>query len=182
MVTQLGKMCFTESMEKVFVGFRISTHRKEGPWISVLPSKLHKLCQSIITCLSSKVVTARQLARVTGQCISMTKAILPAKLILRNCYRCLKNKESWDSEIQLTKSAVKDLEWWLTALKGWNRAPLTSKVVDLQVRTDASSAGWGGTVTSKQGEILDAAGLWSREISYKHSNFRELMAVYMALL
>ena len=37
------------STEKVFVGFRISTHRPEGPWISVLPQKIHKLRRCIMS-------------------------------------------------------------------------------------------------------------------------------------
>ena len=80
------------STQKTFVGFHISTDGLEGPWIIVLPQKIHKLRRAIKSCLLKNNINARGLARTTGQCISMTKAILPAKLILRNCYRVLASR------------------------------------------------------------------------------------------
>ena len=51
------------------------------------------------------------------------------------------------------------------------------KSIDLQIETDASSWGWGAVT-----EDLQAAERWTRDVSLQHSNFRELLAVYCALL
>ena len=94
--------------------------------------------------LFKQCMTARDLARIIGQCVSMTRAVLPGKLLLRNCYRVLSTRTNWESQVQLTPSAISDLKWWHDALKGWNGAPLCQKLVDAQVETDASKIGWGG--------------------------------------
>lgn len=70
------------TQEIVFVGYLISTGGDQGPWVRVTSAKIHKLRRSILRCLQLRTVTARALARITGQCISMTKAILPTKLLL----------------------------------------------------------------------------------------------------
>ncbi len=84
-----GKSDLTLSPIWEFVGFRVSSdHNNKGPWIEVLPKKLRKLQRLLCSVLhdSRGQIKARTLARVTGQCIAMCRAILPAKLLLRNMY------------------------------------------------------------------------------------------------
>lgn len=181
--------------ELVFVGYIVSTHGQRGPWLRVTAAKIHKLKRSIKRCLSLGTVTARGLARITGQCISMTKAILPAKLLLRNTYRVLSTRQNWDSLVTLDRPAEQDLRWWYTAVNNWNGAPLGQKAVQAQVETDASSRGWGAVLRSKEIQQeqkaihtttqtlnLEASGLWTGEVSFQHSNYRELLAILMGLL
>ena len=165
------------STSRIFVGFLITTDGDQGPWVKVLPQKIRKLKRAIVNVLRIKTVTARQLARVTGQCVSMIKAIVPGKLLLRNVYRCLSMRNSWDSYITITEPAAADLRWWLSATNGWNGAPLTNqKTVDCQLMTDASSYRWGGTVFNQ-----NASGLWPVDVQQQHSNFKELLAVYLCV-
>ena len=164
------------SKQKSFVGFEVSTNCKVGPWVKILPVKIRKLRRSIVKCLRSDILTARQLAKVIGQCVAMTRAVIPAKLLLRNSYRVLAGKEHWDSLVKLTEGARRDLEWWLNALHDWNGAPLTPRSIDVQLVTDASGWGWGAAVGS-----CEAAGRWTGQVLHQHSNFRELLAVYQAL-
>ena len=137
------KKCqLTPSKECIFVGFVISTCGE--PWIKVMSSKIRKLKRSIALLLEKQHVGVRQLARVLGQCISMTKAIIPGKLLLRNCYRVLATKKHWeDNSLVLSQAAKEDLKWWSSALKSWNGAPLSQREVEIQVETDASSLGLG---------------------------------------
>ena len=129
------------SKERSFVGFLLST--KGEPWLRVMPQKIRKLQGAINGILLKQHVSARQLACILGQCIAMTKAVIPGKLLLCNCYRVLSTKRDWeDTQLVLTDAAIKDLKWWKTAIKGWNRAPLIQKEVEVQVETDASSLGW----------------------------------------
>lgn len=188
------KSSLQPGFEKVFVGYIISTNSTKGPWIRVTAQKIRKLRRSIKRCISLVSITARSLARITGQCISMTKAILPGKLLLRNAYRVLKTRQDWDSTVTLDPPAIADLQWWYSAVNNWNGAPLNQAILTAQVETDASAIGWGAVLkfhhqqqptvrdnTATSGH-LEASGLWSIDISYRHSNFRELLAVLMALL
>ena len=153
--------------EQTFVGFIVSTVGGT-PWIRTLPSKIRKLRRSIVTCLKCDSISARQLARIVGQCIAMTKAIMPGKLLLRNCYSVLKNKSSWDASVQLTEGAISDLNWWLHGLRSWNSTIICNKSIEEQIVTDASSIGWGGFLRNSN---LQAAGAWPKSVSYQHSNY-----------
>jgi hypothetical protein len=57
------------------------------------------------------------------------------------------------------------------------RKVLLKRPVYYQLFVDASQTGWGASV-----DKLQAAGLWNICMSYMHSNYRELMAVLLALL
>lgn len=171
------KCDLTPKKETVFVGFVVSTDGKRGPWLRVTSDKIKKLRRNIDRCLHKETITARLLARITGQCISMTKAILPGKLLLRNAYRVLKTRTTWDSEVLLTKEAKQDLLRWRSAVAGWNGAPLGHKLVEAQVETDASSWAWGAIYQN-----LEASGQWTKQVASQHSNYRELLAIFMGLL
>ena len=53
-------------------------------------------------------------------------------------------------------------------------------VSDLQLCSDASGSGWGATLSPPAS--LVASGFWEQEVSTESSNYRELLAVYLALL
>ena len=71
-----------ESTKCQFIGFNMFSEGPNGPWIKVLPKKLHKLKCHIQVALSLRWVTARFLAKIGGECIAMMRAVLPAKLLL----------------------------------------------------------------------------------------------------
>ncbi len=76
-------------------------------------------------------------------CVAMMRAILAAKLKLRNVYRLLATKCSWYDVLFIEGAAEKDLQWWLEALHSCNRAPVFLQTAEIQVATDASSSSWG---------------------------------------
>ncbi len=160
----------------VFVGFRVYSRGPNGPYIKVLPEKLHKLKRSIRRCLNKSTVTARELARIAGQCVFISRAVLPGKLLLRNIYRVLSTRTSWDSIVQLTESALADLEWWSGALRTWNGAPCCKPPVDVQIITDSSGFGYGAICGD-----LEVSGLWDYTDSQEHINFKELKAILVAI-
>ena len=166
------------SLFAVFVGSIITTDGDRGMWIKVQAQKIRKLKRCIRIALERKTITVRSLAKITGQCISMTKAIVPTKLLLRNTFRVLKGRDSWDLLVTLTAAAEKNLKWWLGAFIGWNRAALDQKSIDVQIETDVSKSGWVGAVLYTE----EAAGIWPIEIRFDSSNFRKLTAIYMTLL
>ena len=177
----IAKCDLTMTTKTTFVGFIIDLDTPRGPWIKVLPAKIRKLRRAIVKELQANCNSARNLTKVAGQCIAMTKAIMPGKLLLRNIYRVIATRQTWDdNNLCLTESARKDLNWWLEALKGWNGAPLITHPVDIQIETDASSTGWGSCIKTES-SVIEAAGLWNKQVSFKHSNFRELLAVLQAI-
>jgi hypothetical protein len=159
-----------------YIGFNVHTGGKV-PWITIPKPRIHKLKKDIRHCLKKGFVKARFLARIAGQCVSMCKAVLPGKLLLRNIYRLLGTRIAWNSVLALDCKSVEDLDWWLRALPAWNGAPLQVKAVDIQIETDASGSGWGAACGGKE-----ASGIWSLDMQHKPSNYRELMAVHMAIL
>jgi len=106
----------------------------------------------------------------------MSKAVLPAKLLLRNTYRLLSSSSSWDSDIYIDDPTISDLTWWITALKSWNGFVLKPHKQSIQLETDASATGWGSCIGN-----LETSGLWDKSMAVQPSNFRELAAVYLTL-
>ena len=155
-----------------FIGFIVHSTGKSRPWLQVTQKKLHKLKRHLATAVKSESVSARFLAKIGGECIAMMKAILPAKLLLRNLYRTLSTKSSWESKVFIDNNCRDDLKWWLSSLQNWNGAPLLKPERQIQVETDASKTGWGGATKS-----LEASGTWTKDVSFQPSNYRELLAV-----
>ena len=121
------KCDWQETTQTVFVGFIVKSDTDNGPWLQVLPAKIRKLRRIIVKALHSHHMPVCNLAKIAGQCISMTKAIVPGKLLLCNIYRIIASRKDWNASVCLDQPAVKDLNWWLSVLKGWNSAPLVSK-------------------------------------------------------
>ena len=51
---------------------------------------------------------------------------------------------------------------------------------ELQLATDASASGWGAVLSAHSCQL--ASGFWDRRVSGESANYRELLAVYLALL
>ena len=87
-LTQLGwvinseKSSLSPDVTKNYIGYKITTGDK--PTLHVPNERIHKLRKDLKRVLAQCHVKARMLARIAGQCVSMSKAVLPAKLLLRN--------------------------------------------------------------------------------------------------
>ena len=160
-----------------FIGFDVHSKGEQGPWLKVLPAKIRKLKNYIRRALASEYIAVRQLAKIAGQCIAMTTVVLPAKLLLRNIYRCIRTKNLWHSHVRIDKHVKNDLYWWLTVLENWNDVPLCIQQSEIQLECNTSASGWGATIPSLNTE---ASGTWNKEVSFKHSNYRELLTILIA--
>ena len=131
---------------KSFIGFIIDTNRtKDSVWIEIPKDRIRKVRHNIARVLKRKSVTARGLARITGQLVSMSKAVIPAKLLLRNAYRLLKTRYNWSDILLVDQPTHNDLTWWFESLKAWNGRTIadSSCIETVQIATDASAHGWG---------------------------------------
>lgn len=161
---------------KQFLGYLVVTG-DDSVTLKVPKSRIKKVRADIRRALAKPTIRARTLARVIGQCVATTKAVLPGKLKLREAYRLLRSKTSWDSILVWSETARSDFEWWITALEQWNGSTLLPTSIDAQLVTDASKVGWGALLDDKE-----AQGFWDKSIGHSHSNVREMWAVYMALV
>ncbi len=162
---------------KDFIGYRLNTCNDDGKvWVQIPPERIRSVRHDIARLISTGHGTARALARVAGQCVSMCKVILPSKLLLRNLYRLLSTRTSWQERLTIDSGTMSDLKWWQAALQSWNGRAVTNATIDVQLTTDASSSGWGAHLGP-----LQAMGHWNQRMSQEHSNYRELMAVMMAI-
>lgn len=159
-----------------YIGYIIDTHSEKYPVIRIPRCRIYKLRKDIKRVLRQEQVSARVLARVLGQCVSMTKAVLPGKLLLRNAYRVLAGKKSWEALLTLDQASRLDLEWWESAVDQWNGRVLAPQQVEAQVQTDASDSGWGAYFNGSE-----AVGFWNKRMAMTPINYRELMAVMCAI-
>ena len=169
------KSSLNPSQKVEYLGYIIRTD-SEYPILEIPEGRVKKLKKDIAKTLAGECVSARSLARILGQCVSMTKAVLPGKLLLRNAYRLLSSKQFWSDKLFLDIHTRKDLNWWLESLDNWNGSPIRKQPIDIQLVTDSSGYAWGAHL-----EKEEAFGLWDNQVSNKSSNYREMMAVLMGL-
>lgn len=172
------KSCFTPTTELEYIGYIISTDNEHGtPGIRIPSRRLQSFRHDLVRILKRGCCTARALARVAGRAVAMSLAIVPGKLLLRGVYNLLRTRSSWESKLQLHSAAVEDLQWWLHAATSWNGRYAFGKSPEIQIYTDASHLGWGAVCQEQV-----AAGQWNKRVSCQSSNYREIMAVLMALV
>ena len=166
-------LCPGESIE--FLGLIIE-NVDGNPILKVPKQKIAKIRKDIKRLLNAGVATARVLAKVTGQCLFICRAVLPGKLMLRNVYRLLKTRITWETKLSITEEVKKDLLWWYSCLETWNGRSILCAEIDGQLVTDASHVGWGGHYKD-----LETQGSWDPYMAHQHSNVREMCAVLLSL-
>jgi len=173
----LEKSFLEPDTSRDFIGYVVSTANADNNvWVKIPRVRIASVRRDISRALNQGAILARALARIAGKCVSMAKAVLPAKLLLRNIYRLLKSRQSWQDRLLLDPGTIQDLTWWHAALDAWNGRAVRNPAIDAQLTTDASSIGWGATCGTQE-----AQGLWNAEVSQKSSNYRELKAIFLAL-
>ena len=174
------KCCLTPTAKIEYIGFVLDTTAQDGtPCLRVPTSRVRKVRKDLARLLASECFSARRLAVILGQCVSMAKAILPAKLLLRNAYQLLSTRHSWDAKAMVLNAATrKDLTWWVQSLQRWNGLVHKHRPNAIQISTDASGSGWGGHLYNHN---LSSHGHWDKSMKLRASNYREIMAVYLSL-
>ena len=161
-----------------FIGYIVdSCGPGDLPWLFMQTTKIKKLKKDIKRCILKGYVQARCLAKICGQAIAMSRAVLPGKLKLRYIYSLLATKSSWTDILSLTPESTEQLLWWLEHIDDWNGSPLVTNPVEVQIWTDSSDTGWGCVLNDKEG-----SGVWDSDIACEHINFKELLTILYALL
>ena len=140
---------------------------------------LKKMIQQILEC--QFVVSARQVARLTGNLSSMGLALGPVvRLWTRELHRTIQQSPSWDMKFQLSEDAKNEVRFWVKNFDNsgqpmWSSSPK----IEILTYSDASDVAWGGYAV-ELGE-KKAVGSWSKEESTRSSTFRELRAARLVL-
>ena len=132
--------------------------------LTIPGERIRCLKRSIKQALEKQTISARSLAQIAGQCVSMTLVIFPGKLLLGNIYRLLAKKKSWDDTLTIDMGAMRDLQWWQDAVKNWNGKLMCHFTPEVQIETDASAHGWGAQLNTHR-----ATGTWDYYTSRQSS-------------
>ena len=85
-----GKSSLNPKTQVEYIGYIIDTDNVHNvPWLSIGKQRIRKLKKDINRSLQVGQISARMLAKIAGQAVSMSRAILPGKLKLRSLYRVL---------------------------------------------------------------------------------------------
>ena len=114
------------------------------------------------------------LAAFTGLAQSLQLAIPPCRLYLRSLYDTMSSKKNWESDVKLSKQALRDLSWWaaLEEQRFLQRA-IYREATTATLYTDASMSGWGGVLN----KTAFVHGIWSKAESASHITHLELRGV-----
>jgi len=126
---------------------------------------------------SQRAVPARQLARFTGLAISTSLAVPAARLYLRELYDVLASRTAWGDHVRLTRQATRDLERWLQLPTRSVQRLIWRTPATATLHCDASDFAW-GAVLNQTGL---ARGFWSPEQRRHHIQYKELVAVRLAV-
>ena len=175
------KSVLTPDVSAKFIGYEINTSKYvDTVYLQIPKDRIKRLKIEIKRTLKLGYCQARGLARITGQIISMCKVFLPAKLLLRNLYRLLSLKKTWQEKLMLDQASREDLIWWLEALNGWNGKHLKKMQENtIQITTDASGYSWGGSIVGEPAQ--KAQGYWDFHTQFLSSNTKEILAVLLTL-
>ena len=154
-----------------FIGYIIETiPESETIIISIPQARISKRKKDISRVLKVGSATARMLAGKAGQCVSMTKAILSAYLLLRNLYKCLAQKRSWQDLLNIDPATRADLEWWRSTLKVWNARHISKMQRSSTINNRCEQIWARGGAEDRYREQYDKArraGFWAQTNGYE---------------
>ena len=129
----------------------------------------------------SRVVKARDLASLIGMIISFSPFVgNVTRIMTRSLYHVLYGRSSWNSNVQLTDEAIREIMFWklnARSLNGRAAWPTESKPSNI-VYSDASDYTCSSFVEN-EGKIFQQN--WSSDERKKSSTWRELKAVQLAI-
>ena len=124
-----------------------------------------------------RLTPARKLAAFTGLAQSLYLALPCARLFLRSIHDCVATRRTWDSNVRLSKQALRDLDWWTVLPERWIGRSLYTSPTTTEVFSDASGFAWGGTCGSQV-----AHGRFTATEAQHHITIKEMIAAHKTIL
>ena len=150
--------------------------------ISIPEERILKLKSSIDSCLQDNFISARSLASITGQIISLSCAVgNTTRLLTRNCYAAIEQRTSWDQLLFVSPEIRNELFFWPSNIDSVNGKPMSPKSSAVGVvYSDASDTGFGGYFVQCGQDLV--SGTWFDKEMRTSSTLREILAVKFVLL
>ena len=173
------KSCFSPEQTVNYLGFCLDSRTMT---VTAPPNKIRNLKKQIRTLLRRKVASARDLASILGKINAMADALFPVRVHTSHLQelklKILGRGLGWDQSQSITTNAIDDLTWWADNISLLNGRPINAPEASLQATTDASDYGWGATIKKiNENSSRSWGGIFSKEISTKHINYKELLAI-----
>ncbi|CAI7750561.1 unnamed protein product [Closterium sp. NIES-53] len=123
------------------------------------------------------------MARITGMLASMGVALgTTARAFSHAMLQVINDAPSWKSSVVIPPSAAAELHFWLEEFDRFNGAPFhVRNSYDAVIHVDASSHGWGATLTTFSGGTEEASTTMSEPLRATSSTRREIEGVLWAL-
>jgi len=118
---------------------------------------------------------------VISQEVALTKAILPAKLLLHNVYHNIAQRANWNSFVSLSTAKILDLEDWRHGLSTWNGRLANLQLCDVLGNTNASLTGWGASLGAMMSSPTHTSAGWLPPSEQCHINVLKITTVHNAL-
>jgi hypothetical protein len=159
----LPKCVLWPVQELRWIGFILDTLAES---FRVAQSKLEKIKEVLRETIIKPSTSARKLASLAGQLVSLSPAVLPALPFARSIFQALTGNESWDVHFP-SPQAVKDAAiMWLQNLDTWNGRRWWPHTISVKLCIDASSIGYGGFIEGTKFGRLQVAGSFSQAESH----------------
>ena len=151
---------------------------------TVPTDRWNRLQNSLRALASRRRTTARELARLTGQIVSMGLALgAPARLFTRSMFADINSVPFWGSWLSISSDTLEEIEFWTAT----GRRDFTSEIFrgptsapSLFIAVDASDIGWGAHDMQDPSDI--AHGYFIPEERAESSTHREIRGVFRALI
>lgn len=142
----------------------------------LIPSdKMTDLRNFAHSALTKGTLRRKSCQKLIGRILSVTKALSVSRRLAWPLITDLYSTQ--DHRITLTAQTLRDLAWLRDNLPAIGRRSMTLPVMQL-LMTDSSLQGWGAFLASTQ---QCAAGVWSEELSRRHIQELEMLAVILAI-
>ena len=186
-VRDLDKAGFILNMEKSKL-----SPQQSGKWLGIeidlvngnffIPEdRIDRLKASLDLIAPFQRTTARILARITGQIISMSIALGPVtRLRTRSMYAVINCRQYWNEVLPIDRDTYDELVFWYNNISSLNGQPIWFSSGATRIAySDASSTGFGGYVVEIGPQV--SQGQWSTSEAVLSSTWRELKAVDQVL-
>ena len=163
-----------------WLGFSIDTVSFK---LAVPERKLEKFFEAARKEANCHRTTARNVAKVAGQIVSMGPGIGPlSRLFTRKMYKFVDATPSWDARVPVDDAVQGEVRFWLENLDKVNGYQIKhTHAFTRIVYSDASEHGYGGFIAQRLGNVI-AQGSFTRQEAGTSSTYRELLAVKQVLL
>ena len=162
------------------LGFLINSHTM---LVTLPEQKRHSLIHLVEKTVKKETLTIRDMAQVIGALMATSHGNKYAQLYTKQLEidkttALGQNSYNFDAKMSISDQARTDLKWWhVNLLKGVSK-PIAEPKSDWEIRTDASTTGWGAFWTAT-GESCGTP--WNESERLKHINYLELRAILFGL-